>query len=48
MNLEADGLGGFASGTGSGIRRRRYHALLLSWPRMAEPWSVHDPSTCSR
>ena len=26
--LEADGLGGFASGT-SGIRTRRYHALLL-------------------
>jgi len=28
--LEADGLGGFASGTPSGIRTRRYHALLLS------------------
>ncbi len=28
--LEADGLGGFASGTASGIRTRRYHALLLS------------------
>src|ERR1051326_8722400 len=28
--LEADGLGGFASGTSSGIRTRRYHALLLS------------------
>jgi predicted glycogen debranching enzyme len=27
--LEADGLGGFASGTSSGIRTRRYHALLL-------------------
>jgi predicted glycogen debranching enzyme len=27
--LEADGLGGFASGTTSGIRTRRYHALLL-------------------
>jgi predicted glycogen debranching enzyme len=26
--LEADGLGGFASGTSSGIRTRRYHALL--------------------
>jgi predicted glycogen debranching enzyme len=26
--LEADGLGGFASGTTSGIRTRRYHALL--------------------
>jgi predicted glycogen debranching enzyme len=28
--LEADGLGGFASGTVSGIRTRRYQALLLS------------------
>ena len=28
--LEADGLGGFASGTSTGIRTRRYHALLLS------------------
>jgi predicted glycogen debranching enzyme len=28
--LEADGLGGFASGTADGIRRRRYHALLLT------------------
>jgi len=27
--LEADGLGGFASGTISGERRRRYHGLLL-------------------
>lgn len=27
--LEADGLGGFASGTATGIRTRRYHALLL-------------------
>jgi predicted glycogen debranching enzyme len=27
--LEVDGLGGFASGTVSGIRTRRYHALLL-------------------
>lgn len=27
--LEADGRGGFASGTASGIRTRRYHALLL-------------------
>jgi predicted glycogen debranching enzyme len=27
--LEADGLGGFASGTTAGIRTRRYHALLL-------------------
>ena len=28
--LEADGLGGFASGTIAGIRTRRYHALLLA------------------
>jgi predicted glycogen debranching enzyme len=28
--LEADGLGGFASGTASGVRTRRYHALLLT------------------
>src|ERR1700745_19165 len=28
--LEADGLGGCASGTVSGIRTRRYHALLLT------------------
>src|SRR6059036_1325238 len=28
--LEADGLGGFASGMASGIRTRRYHALLLA------------------
>jgi len=28
--LEADGLGGFASGTPSGIRTRRYHALLVA------------------
>ena len=27
--LEADGLGGFASGTASGERTRRYHGLLL-------------------
>src|SRR6266511_4699598 len=27
--LEADALGGFASGTSTGIRTRRYHALLL-------------------
>jgi len=32
--LEADGLGGFASGTTAGIRTRRYHALLL---HAAEP-----------
>src|ERR1700742_4632650 len=28
--LEADGLGGFASGTVSGVRTRRYHGLLLA------------------
>ncbi len=28
--LEADGLGGYASGTATGIRTRRYHALLLA------------------
>ena len=27
--LEADGDGGFASGTVAGLRTRRYHALLL-------------------
>jgi len=31
--LEADGLGGFASGAVSGIRTRRYHALLLAATR---------------
>ncbi|MGH7949704.1 MAG: glycogen debranching enzyme N-terminal domain-containing protein [Candidatus Binataceae bacterium] len=33
--LEADGLGGFASGTVGGARTRRYHALLL--PATAPP-----------
>ena len=28
--LEADDLGGFASGTSTGVRTRRYHALLLT------------------
>ncbi len=28
--LEPDGLGGFASGTATGIRTRRYHAVLLA------------------
>ncbi|MGE0682163.1 MAG: glycogen debranching enzyme N-terminal domain-containing protein, partial [Candidatus Binatia bacterium] len=28
--LETDGLGGFASGTTTGVRTRRYHALLLT------------------
>jgi predicted glycogen debranching enzyme len=31
--LEADGLGGFASGTVAGVRTRRYHALLLASAR---------------
>jgi predicted glycogen debranching enzyme len=31
--LEADGLGGFASGTADGVRTRRYHALLLAATR---------------
>jgi len=31
--LEADGLGGFASGTAAGVRTRRYHALLLAATR---------------
>jgi predicted glycogen debranching enzyme len=40
--LEADGLGGFASGTVSGIRTRRYHALLLTatTPRIGKPVEV--------
>ncbi|HSC29581.1 MAG TPA: amylo-alpha-1,6-glucosidase [Vicinamibacterales bacterium] len=33
--LEADGLGGFASGTSSGVRSRRYHGLLL--PALTPP-----------
>jgi predicted glycogen debranching enzyme len=33
--LEADGLGGFASGTLNGVRTRRYHALLL--PALTPP-----------
>lgn len=28
--LETDGLGGFASGTSTGVRTRRYHTLLLT------------------
>ena len=28
--LETDGLGGFAMGTASGVRSRRYHGLLVS------------------
>ena len=31
--FEADGLGGFASGTVGGVRTRRYHALLLTATR---------------
>jgi glycogen debranching enzyme len=36
--LEPDGLGGFASGTSTGIRTRRYHALLLY---KATPAAIH-------
>ena len=28
--MEPDGLGGFASGTATGVRTRRYHAILLA------------------
>ena len=41
--LEADGLGGFASGTVAGLRTRRYHALLLAAttpPTGASCWST--------
>ena len=41
--LEADGLGGFASGMANGLRTRRYHALLLTAtarPRNASSWST--------
>ncbi|MGC4089206.1 MAG: amylo-alpha-1,6-glucosidase [Polyangiaceae bacterium] len=31
--LEADGLGGFSSGTTAGVRTRRYHALLMAAAR---------------
>ena len=44
--LEADGLGGFASGTASGIRTRRYHAVLLV--ATAPPWDGWCWSTDSR
>jgi predicted glycogen debranching enzyme len=37
--LEADGLGGFASGTTAGVNTRRYHALLLS--ALAPPADRH-------
>ena len=40
--LEADGLGGFASGTVSAIRTRRYHGLLV--PATTPP----DDRTVSR
>jgi predicted glycogen debranching enzyme len=52
--LEADGLGGFASGTTGGLRTRRYHALLLAATtpptgRMVlvnglDAWIARDPS----
>ncbi len=41
--LEADGLGGFASGTVAGIRTRRYHALLLV---AAHPPTGHSVGSC--
>jgi predicted glycogen debranching enzyme len=42
--LESDGLGGFASGTVSRVRTRRYHALLLAaaHPPGARTALVHD------
>src|ERR1043165_2619858 len=55
--LEADGLGGVASGTVSGVRTRRYHALLLT--AMTPPtgrvvlvngfeaWTEHDGGSCA-
>ncbi len=55
--LEPDGLGGFASGTVSGVRTRRYHALLL--PATTPPagrlvlvngfdaWVVTPDGTCA-
>jgi len=55
--LEADGLGGFASGTASGSRSRRYHALLLAATtpptgRMVlvngfDAWVTTDSGTCA-
>ena len=35
--LEADGLGGFASGTSTGLRTRRYHGLLLAAATRRQP-----------
>ena len=35
--LEADGLGGFASGTVDGVRTRRHHAVLLASPANLPP-----------
>src|SRR5262249_52691395 len=52
--LEADGLGGFASGTVAGPRTRRYHALLLTpttpppGPRAASSWSTVSPPGSNR
>ena len=50
--LEADGLGGFASGTVAGIRTRRYHALLLTATPMqvhpVELWDLIDRWDCLR
>lgn len=49
--LEADGLGGFSSGSSDLLRRRRYHALMIIGPhplrQSAAPSIVHpDSSSC--
>jgi len=44
--LEADGLGGFASGTVDDIRTRRYHALLLH--AATPPTGRHVPAALRR
>lgn len=41
--FETDGLGGFASGTTTGIRTRRYHALLLTATTPTTGPSVANP-----
>jgi len=44
--LEPDGLGGFASGTVSGVRTRRYHGLLVpaTMPHVWSQLSVNESS----
>src|SRR5258708_3226027 len=46
--LEADGLGGFASGTTAGIATRRYHGLLLvaEHPPVDRRVLVNDAAVC--